>query len=569
MTSFREFAQACKVIEATSGSLEMTSQVAELMKKVSPEELPIVTHFVMGEVFPAWSSQEMGVGAGILYAALARSSGLSVGDIENLVKDTGDIGKTAVKALAGKSKGQATFSSFLEEAPELSLHEVFERFQAISRSSGKGSQTSKIKNLQYLFNCSGPEEVGYIARLAVEDLRIGVGEGIVRDATASAFNVPVASVERAFMLTNDMGLVAATAREGGTEAVGGLGLKLNRPIRMMLAQIAPTIESAIAEVGEAAIEWKFDGARVQIHKDGDRVTLYSRKLEDISSSLPDIAASIRKYVHADSAILDGEAVALDERGHPRAFQDILRRLRRKYEVDSTAKEIPLSINIFDIMYLNGEDLIDLPLIRRRELLESCVENGDSISVARQVLTSNYEEISVIYAEALKAGHEGIMIKNPQSPYSPGKRGKNWLKKKPVMETLDLVVIGAEWGYGKRTSFMGSFALACHDPRTGRFLPVGKVATGFSDEQLAELTTIFSDLIVMESGIRIELKPQVIFEVAFEEIQKSTNYESGYALRFPRLVNVRDDKSLEDVETLGRLEEMYRLQRERGIGPGTA
>jgi DNA ligase-1 len=162
-----------------------------------------------------------------------------------------------------------------------------------------------------------------------------------------------------------------------------------------------------------------------------------------------------------------------------------------------------------------------------------------------------------------------MIKNPQSPYSPGKRGKNWLKKKPVMETLDLVVIGAEWGYGKRTSFMGSFALACHDPRTGNFLPVGKVATGFSDEQLAELTAIFSDLIVMESGIRIELKPQVIFEVAFEEIQKSTNYESGYALRFPRLVNVRDDKSLEDVETLGRLEEMYRLQRERGIGPGTA
>jgi DNA ligase-1 len=562
MTSFREFAQACRAIEATPGSLEMTIQVAELLKKVSPEELPIVAHFVMGEVFPAWSSREVGVGAGILYAALARSSGLSTADIQDLVKDTGDIGKTAVKALAKRSKGQATFSSFLEQAPDISIHEVFERFQAISRSSGKGSQASKIKNLQYLFNCATAEEVGYITRLAIEDMRIGVGEGIVRDAIASAFNVPVASVERAFMLTNDMGLVASTAREGGTEAVEGLGLQLNRPIRMMLAQIAPTIESAIAGIGEAAVEWKFDGARLQIHKDGDRVTLYSRKLEDISSSLPDIAASIGKYVHADSAILDGEAVALDERGRPRAFQDILRRLRRKYDVDSTAKEIPLSINIFDIMYLNGEGLIDEPLIKRRELLESCVENGDSIRVDRQVITGSAEEINIIYAEALRAGHEGIMIKNPLSPYSPGKRGKNWLKKKPVMETLDLVVIGAEWGYGRRTSFMGSYALACHDPKTGSFLPVGKVATGFSDEQLSELTAIFSDLIVTQSGTKIELKPQVIFEVAFEEIQKSINYESGYALRFPRLVNIREDKSLEDVETIDRLEEMYRLQRER-------
>ncbi|AFV23026.1 DNA ligase I, ATP-dependent Dnl1 [Methanolobus psychrophilus R15] len=569
MTSFREFSQACRMIEATPGSLEMTSQVAELLKRVSPEELPIVTHFVMGEVFPAWSSQEVGVGAGILYAALAKSSGLSVNDIEGLIRDTGDIGETAVKALAKRSKGQATFSSFLEEAPDISIHEVFERFHAISRSSGKGSQTSRIKNLQYLFNCATPDEVGYIARLAVEDLRIGVGEGIVRDAIASAFNVPVATVERAFMLTNDMGLVSVTAREGGAESVEGLGLQLNRPIRMMLAQIAPTIESAIADIGEAAIEWKFDGARVQIHKDGDRVSLYSRKLEDISGSLPDIAASIRKYVHTDSAILDGEAVAMDERGRPRAFQDILRRLRRKHEVDSTAKEIPLSINIFDIMYLNGEGLIDAPLVKRREMLEGCVENGDSIRVDRQVVTSDPEEINIIYTEALRAGHEGIMIKNPQSPYSPGKRGKNWLKKKPVMETLDLAVIGAEWGYGRRTSFMGSYALACHDPKTGRFLPVGKVATGFSDEQLSELTAVFSDLIVMQSGTKIELKPQVIFEVAFEEIQKSTNYESGYALRFPRLVNVRDDKSLEDVETIGRLEEMYRLQRERGINPGNA
>lgn len=562
MTSFREFSQTCKVIESTSGSLDMTSLVAELLEQVTPEELPVVTHFVMGEIFPAWSSEEIGVGAGILYNALAKSAGLAVSDIKELVRETGDIGETASRALKNVSSGQATFSSFMEESNDLSILDVFERFRAISKSSGKGSQTSKIKNLQYLFNSSSPEEVSYIARLAVEELRIGVGEGIVRDAISKAFDVPAEEIERAFMLSNDLGLVASTAREGGRDAVLSLGIELNRPIRMMLAQITPSLDAALSEIGTAAVEWKFDGARVQIHKEGDNITLFSRRLENITDSLPDIVEAVKDNVSAESAILDGEAVAIDKNGRPRAFQDILKRFRRKYDVHATAREIPLILNLFDIMYLNGEDLLDLPLVQRREKLKSCVKNADNINVDTQYLTDDPEEIMEIYNAALKAGHEGVMIKNPESPYSPGKRGKNWLKKKPVMETLDLVVIGAEWGYGRRTSFLGSYALACHDPDTGRFLPVGRVATGFSDEQLAELTELFSDLIIVESGTEVEIKPEIVFEVAFEEIQKSVNYESGYALRFPRLVNIRSDKSVEDVETIGRLEEMYLMQRER-------
>ncbi len=562
MTSFKEFAQACKEIELTSGSLDMISLVADLFHSVTLEELPVVTHFVMGEIFPAWSAEEVGIGAGILYSALAKSAGVSVEDIEDIVRHTGDIGKTAVLALDKKSQGQSTFSSFLEEDHELSIMEVFERFKDISRISGKGAQTSKIKNLQYLFNSASSKEVGYISLLAIEELRIGVGEGIVRDAIGLAFDVSSEDVGRGFMLTNDMGLVALTARQGGSEALSKLGLELNRPIKLMLAQITPSLESALSNMDEAAIEWKFDGARVQIHKDGDDVVLYSRRLEDITQSLPDIVEAVKKYVKVDTAILDGEAVAIDSDGMPRPFQDILKRFRRKYDVNSTAREIPLTLNLFDIMYLNGQSLIDMSLIERRELLNSSVENDASIRVDTQVVTKDPEEINRIYTKALNGGHEGIMIKNPNSPYSPGKRGKNWLKKKPVMETLDLIVIGAEWGYGRRTSFMGSYALACHDSDTGNFLPVGKVATGFSDEQLSELTDIFSDLIVMEYGKEIELKPEVVFEVAFEEIQKSTNYESGYALRFPRLVNIRDDKSVEDVETIERIEAMYRLQRER-------
>ena len=562
MTGFKKFAQACRTIEDTPGSLDMTEQVAQLLLDVDCDELPIVTYFIMGEVFPAWSSEDLGIGTSLLYAALSKAAGLSVKEIESLVRDTGDIGKTATKALYSRSKGQAqaTFSSFVEDTPELTILEVFERFKNISKVSGKGSQTIKIKNLQYLFNSSSPEEAGYIARLAIEDLRIGVGEGIVRDAISKAFEVLVSDVERAFMVTNDMGLVAVTAKRGGAEDVLKLNLKLKRPIRMMLAQVTPTIESAISDMNTVAIEWKFDGARVQIHKDGDNITLFSRRLEDVTRSLPDIVSAVKEHVTAESAILDGEAFAVDEAGKPRAFQEILKRFRRKYDVETTAREIPLTLRLFDLVYLNGENYLDKTLAERRAALVGCVENSGSIQVDKQILTDDVEEVNRIYNEALEAGHEGIMIKNPQSSYSPGKRGKNWLKKKPLMETLDLVVIGAEWGYGRRTSYMGSYTLACHDSDTGRFLPMGKVGTGINDEQLAQLTETFSNLIVIESGMEVELKPEVVFEVAFEEIQKSTNYESGFALRFPRLVNIRDDKSLDEVDTLQRIGDIYSMQR---------
>lgn len=560
MTSFREFCRICKIIEETTGSLDMTGFVSELFSLVTSEELPIVTHFVMGEIFPAWSDEEVGLGPGLLLNALSRSSGLPLKEIEKIVRETGDVGKTAVKALGKASKEQVTFSSFLDSSVELSIIEVFERFRNIAHATGKGSQTSRIKHLQYLFSSASAEEVGYIARLAIEDMRIGVGEGIVRDAIGKAFNVPVASVERGYMLTNDMGLVAVTAKEGGNEALSDLGLQIGRPIKLMLAQVTPDIETAIKDLGVVAAEWKFDGARVQIHKKNDDISLYSRRLENITGSLPDIVSAVKKAIKADSAILDGEVVAIGEDGRPRPFQEILKRFRRKYNVQDKVRHIPLTLNLFDIMYLNDKSLIELPLQERRKFLVASIENNDLVRVDEQLITSDSLQINNMYEQALQAGHEGIMIKNPGSPYSPGKRGKNWLKKKPIMETLDLVVIGAEWGYGRRTSFLGSYALACYDPETGRFLSVGKVATGISDEQLAELTELFREHIISESGISVEIRPHILFEVAFEEIQKSINYGSGYALRFPRLVRIRDDKSLEEVDTLERLEDMYRTQR---------
>lgn len=549
MTFFEEFAKVCNTIEHISGSLEITTNIAELLQKVSDDELPIVTRFIMGHVFPVWSNKELGIGPNILYSAISRTTSLPLKKIEEFIKETGDVGLALEKAIiSGK-----THLSLFSETEQLSIKEVYARFEKISELNGKGSKDAKIKNLQYLFSSAKPTEIVYLSRLSIEEMRIGVGEGLVRNAIAESFNVPPDLVERGMLLTNDLGLVAITAKKEGREGLEILGVIINRPLRMMLAQVGEGINETVKEMGCVAVEWKFDGARVQIHKNENEVNIYSRKLENVTSSLPDLVKSIRSNVSAKSVILDGEAVAIGKDNRPMAFQEILRRFRRKYDISATAEEIPLYLNFFDILYLNGESLIDVPLTKRREKLE---EVCDKSIVAKQTITDDPKVIETIYKEALNAGHEGLMLKNPRSFYSPGKRGKNWLKLKPIMETLDLVVVGGEWGEGRRTKFIGSYLLACRDPYNEKFLPIGRVATGISDEKLEYLTKLFNEIIILEDGIHIDFEPKIVFEVAFEEIQKSPNYESGYALRFPRLVNVRIDKSIEDADSIERIEQLF-------------
>jgi len=552
MTSFQEFAHLCQRISQVSGSLEKVDILASFLANLEGRELEVVANFVMGKVFPQ-SDMELGVGPSILYDALSRAMGFRQDAMAEILRATGDPGLVAAQ-LAEKKK-PLSLAAFME-SDQLSIMDVYHRFQAVSRASGKGSQDAKVKNLQFLFSESTPLEALYLARLAMEDLRIGVGEGLVRDAIAKAFGQPVDLVERGYNLTNDLGLTASHARLGSLEE---LGLALNRPIKMMLAQIGESIESSLKE-GATAIEWKFDGARVQVHKDGDAVRVFSRRLEDVTASLPEIVAVVHSHIRARTAILDGEAVAVGEDGRPRPFQDILRRFRRKYHVTSKAAEIPLNLNLFDIVYLDGETLLDRPLEERRRLL---LQAADEEIVAQQLVSSDPEVVRTVYNQSLAAGHEGVMLKNPASVYAPGKRGKNWLKIKPVMEALDLVVVGARWGEGKRAQQLGSYRLACLDSNTGKLADVGWVATGLTDEMLGELTEMFRDLIVVQTSVmEVEITPHVVFEVGYEEIQRSPNYTSGYALRFPRLIAVRDDKSPGEADTLERIGEIYRLQRGR-------
>jgi len=552
MSSFLSFAELCQRVEGVSGSLEKIDLAAAFLKNLNDDELAVASGFIMGDLFSPSLDLVMGVGPSILYEAMARACGCSTERISDMLRATGDPGLVASAAV--DKKKPIGFAAFIKDEP-LSIKEVYRRLVAVARASGKGSQDAKVKNLQYLFSQATPLEAQYIARLAIEDMRIGIGEGGVRDSIAQAFSQDASEVERAYNLTNDIGLVAVNARKG---TLADLNVLINHPIKMMLAQVGEGISASMQELGSAAIEWKYDGARVQIHKDGKRVRIFSRRLEDVTRSLPEIVR-LAQEVRADKAILDGEVVAIGKDSRPLAFQEILKRFRRKYNVEKQAKETPLHLFLFDLIYLDGQSTVDLPLTRRRELLEGI---ADPSILADQVISDSVQKAEEIYHQALEKGHEGLILKNSMSVYAPGKRGKNWLKIKPVMETLDLAVIGAKWGEGRRASFLGSYRLACLDEATSKLLDIGWVATGLTDEALAELTELFRELILVQNGMEVELKPAVIFEVAYEEIQKSQSYSSGYALRFPRLVRVRDDKSLEEADSLERVESLYRVQRGR-------
>ena len=554
MTSFQRFAELCQKVEGVSGSLEKIDLAAAFLADLDESELSIASSFIMGTLFSPSLDLVIGVGPSILYEALARACGRSTEQISDMLRATGDPGLVAA-AVVEKRK-PIGFAAFLGEE-SLSITDVYQRFLEVARSSGKRSQGAKVKNLQFLFSQATSLEAQYIARLAIEDMRIGMGVGGVRDALAKAFARNADDVERAFNLTNDMGLVAVSARAG---TLSDLSVMINHPIKMMLAQLGESIPAAMQEIGLVALEWKYDGARVQIHKDGEKVRIFSRRLEDVTASLPEIVQTAKR-IRADSAILDGEAVAIGKDGRPMAFQEILKRFRRKYNVEKLALQIPLHLFLFDLIYLDGKSVVDLPLTERRKLLER-IASADPSILADQIQSDSPELAEKIYRQALDAGHEGLILKNPTSVYAPGKRGKNWLKIKPVMETLDLVVIGAKWGEGRRASFLGSYRLGCLDQLTGKLLDIGWVATGLTDEALADLTETFRELILVQKGMEVELKPAVIFEVAYEEIQKSQTYSSGYALRFPRLVTLRDDKSLEEADTLERVVSIYRVQRGR-------
>ncbi|WP_336025302.1 ATP-dependent DNA ligase [Halobellus salinisoli] len=623
---FAEFAARAETIAEEPGDLATTELVSDLLSDADGD-LPTVVRFLQGRVYPAWDGTTLDVGPALLHEAIARAAGPNVDadDVESKLAEVGEIGAVAGSYDFGGQRGLGAFTGSDAESDDLTVAEVDERLREIATTMGEGSEKRRLDTLFGLFNSASSAEATFLARLVLGEMRIGVGEGTVRDAIAAAFlstsgdagdasvdangtNVdeeleavddvdeegqavdddtnepkPVETVERALQVSNDYGMVARVAREEGRAGLDAIGLEVGRPVQAMLAQ-AGSATDALEEWGKAIVETKFDGARIQVHYDGASVSLFSRNMDDVTDPLPEIVEFVEREVDVP-AVIDGEVVAVDEDGSPLPFQEVLRRFRRKYDVDRMREEVRVKLRAFDCLHVDGDDLLDAPLTERHDRLEALL--GDTDAVSEPVVSSEPDEIAAVEEDALDAGHEGIMLKEPASTYAPGKRGKNWLKRKPAVETLDLVVTGAEWGEGRRANRLGTFLLsarvsggesaddsppnggdavpddgddvASSDAASDAYATIGKVATGVTDEELESLSERLEPHIEHESGQTVSIAPEVVFEVGYEEIQRSPTYESGYALRFPRFVTVREDKTAADADSLDRVERLIDSQ----------
>ena len=556
---YSELVEYYERLEATDSSLEETDILAELFRDSSPEEIEVLAVLAMGRPFPAWKDLDIGVASKLMVKAISSATGISEDKINDKWKETGDLGVTA-QEFVEKKKQQTLMSQ------ELSISKIEDSFEKIAKMEGSGSQDRKLSNIAELIVSSSPEEARYVVRTILGEMRIGVGEGIVRDAVAEAFNIEPEVVQRAYDMTNDFGKVAKTALEEGEEGLKKLKMEMFKPVKVMLAQKVEGMDEGYEKVanedGVAALEFKYDGMRAQIHKRGDDIRVFTRRLEDVTEQFPDIVKSVKEHVDAEECILDAEVTAYDpDTGDLIPFQKLSKRIKRKYEIQRMVKEIPVTVNVFDVFYLEGEVLLEEPMKERWKKIQDIIDSEERKLVpVNHIETSDKEEAREFYQKALNAKQEGVMLKNLEAKYKPGSRVGYMVKLKPVMENLDLVISGAEWGEGRRKDWLGSFILSCREKETSELKTIGKMATGLTDEQFKEITERLREKITSEEGKEVDIKPELVVEVAYEEIQKSPKYASGYALRFPRLVRFREDLSVEDIDSLSRVKQIYDSQK---------
>jgi DNA ligase-1 len=559
---YRELVEMYEQLDATSSTLEKTDILAAAFAGADEAHLPVVVTLARGKLFAAWESDDIGVSTNLTKEAIAKATGIDDEQLEDWWRETGDLGNAAAKAVAERT--QTTLVS--ENLDVLTVHDTL---RELTTYEGEGSQQRRVDAIAQLLTNAEPAEARFIVRTVVGAMRLGVGEGTVRDAIADAFldgsETAVRAVERAHQVTNDFRVVAKTASEQGREGLEELDVEVFRPIKVMLAQKAEAIEHGRSEVAEAPQdvlwEYKYDGIRTQIHSRDDRVEVYTRRLENVTTQFPEVAEAAQQFLDADEYIVEGEIVGIDpETGRPVPFQQLSKRVKRKYDIEAMQAEIPVVVYLFDVLYVDGESLLNTPLRGRIENLEQLLDpSGDVVERAANRVALDTDAASAFYQQALDDGQEGLMLKNLDAGYQPGSRVGYMMKLKPTMEPLDLVVSRAKWSEGRRSEFLGRVYLACRDPESGEFLEIGRMATGFTDEELAGVTERLEPLIQQTDGREVTVEPEVVLEVEYEEIQESPEYGSGYALRFPRFRSFRDDLSPEAIDTRGRVEELYESQ----------
>ena len=557
-TEFRTLAELCEKLESTSKRLLMRDLVADFLKKLQADEIEPATSMILGRAFPKWDQRTLEVSWTTLSSLIKRLTNTDWKDFREAFSNTGDIG-AATKIIFEKMRGKIRKQEMLFERA-LTILEVRRRLEAIAETTGYGSRERKERSLETLLGAATPLEAKYLVKILIGEMRTGFFEGMMELAVSEAFQIPLDVIQRGSMLAGDIAEVAAIAKVKGKEGVLKIQFQLFRPIKPMMAQTAADVTEALREhKGESAFEYKLDGARIQIHKLGDKVKVYSRRLTDVTESLPEVVQLIRDQVKAHEVILEGEVIAVGEDGNPMLFQHLMRRFRRVHDVEGMTRQVPIQLYLFDFLYFEGQSLITNPYLERRKKLKKISGN---ISLTKQVITTDPKEAEQFLEEAINGGHEGLMAKKLDSPYTPGVRGKRWFKIKKALEPLDLVVVAAEWGYGRRHNWLSDYYLAARDPETGESLMVGKTFKGLTDKEIIHMTKRLKELAVKEERGLVVVVPKIVVEVAYNEIQKSPKYKCGMALRFARITRIRDDKSPEEADTIRKVRKIYEKQFEK-------
>lgn len=523
--------------------------ISDLFKSLDGEDISEIALLMLGKIFPAWSDEEIGIGNKLIERCIAEAIGTTQDKVEDTIRDEGDVGFASYKLF--QNKKQTTFFS-----KPLTVNFVFNSLRKLSKITGSKSTKRKISIILELFSQATPLEAKYLSRTITEELRIGVGDGVVRDSIARAFDIDKKIVERAQMLTNDMGLVAIVALEEGSKGLEKLNLEPGKPVKPMLAQLSPPLTEIINEMGLAICETKYDGIRLQIHRNDGEIKIFTRRLENITKALPEIVELIDEHVPHENFIMEGEVIAIRD-GKPLSFQNILHRVRRKYNIDEAIENVPLKLFLFDLLFYKVP-MLDEPLLERRKKLEEIVDTTpEDLNLSDMVYGTpeTIPEIEQLFEKSIDGHHEGIMIKDASQPYIPGIRGKKMLKWKAEPETLDMVVIGGVYGTGKRAKFVGSYLLGLRG-ENDEIKTIASVATGLDDKMLEYLTEKMKEYKISEKGLKITVEPKIILEIAFSEIVESPEYETGYSLRFPVVKRIRSDKGLADVDTVERLVSMF-------------
>ena len=517
--TFSEFASLCYELEKTPSRLAKIAAAAEFLKRLEPAEIRPGVAFLSGRPFPVSDPRTLEIGPGAFLEAA------KIPETEN------------------------------PSTAALTIKDVADSFAKIAEAGGKGSRREKFARLKELIEKADNQERPILFRLLHNELRIGLHDGLIQETIARASGADLKTVRRAALFLSDLAEVAAIALTEGAIGLEKVDIKLFVPLLPMLSELSQDFDEILkTHGGKTALEFKYDGARIQIHKDREQVRIWSRRLSEVTQSIPEIGEIARKDLQGDSYILDAEVLAVGKDGRPFPFQELMRRFKRIHGIESAASEIPLALHLFDCLFLDGRSLIDEPYEERWLALEA-VSKGTYL--ARRKIATDKIEAETFLSEALAAGHEGLMAKALNSPYMPGNRGKLWFKIKPA-ETVDCVITAADRGSGRRRGWLSNYHLAVADG-AGGFAPVGKTFKGLTDKEFTAMTARLQELQLADEGYTVTVKQEVVVEVAYNEIQRSPQYSSGFALRFARITKIRDDKTSEQITTLAELQSLYERQ----------